>query len=79
MDEVRYLLNCTVLSNFAFVDRTELLRIVSDGMVATTEQVIQEFEAGISQGYFRETPLEWLPVLTMTPEERETFEVIALL
>ncbi len=78
MEEVRYIINCTVLSNFAIVDRMDLLRVVSEGMAATTEQVRGEFEAGVSQGYFHETSLEWLHVLAMTPEEQETFEVIAL-
>ncbi|GBC94794.1 hypothetical protein HRbin16_00579 [bacterium HR16] len=77
MDAVRYVINCTVLSNFATVDRIDLLRIVSEGMAATTEHVIQEFEAGVLQGYFGKISLEWLPVLAMTPEEEKTFEVIA--
>jgi predicted nucleic acid-binding protein len=44
------LLDNTVLSNFALAGRIELLTKALGSQVATTPQVIDEFNAGIARG-----------------------------
>jgi predicted nucleic acid-binding protein len=44
------LLDNTVLSNFALVDRIDLLADALGSQVATTLQVIDEFNDGIARG-----------------------------
>ncbi|BCW97036.1 MAG: hypothetical protein WHS44_05265 [Fimbriimonadales bacterium] len=70
---ITILLNCTVLSNFAVVNRLDLLQSAARGQAATTEVVIDEFNEGVVLGYFAPASLDWLPVLTLSPEERVTF------
>jgi predicted nucleic acid-binding protein len=54
------LLDNTVLSNFALVDRIDLLVDALGSQVATTPQVIAEFNDGIARGRLPETKLDWL-------------------
>jgi|YNPMSStandDraft_1061717.scaffolds.fasta_scaffold77520_2 predicted nucleic acid-binding protein len=75
-EQIDILLNCTVLSNFALVGRLDLLQTAVGGRAATTEAVIQEFNAGIALGYFPQVSLEWLPVLPLSPEEQATYQQI---
>lgn len=64
--------NCTVLSNFAVVNRP-ICCSSQRGQAATTEVVIDESNEGVVLGYFAPASLDWLPVLTLSPEERVTF------
>ncbi|MCP4655049.1 MAG: DUF3368 domain-containing protein [bacterium] len=68
------LLDNTVLSNFALVDRIELIRHVLGTEAASTPQVIAEFDAGVSLGRLPETDLDWLPILTLSSEEEASYE-----
>jgi predicted nucleic acid-binding protein len=74
--ELRYVLNCTVLSNFALVRQLHLLRIAGEGKAATTEEVAKEFQSAIEMGYFAPITIEWLTVLPLSEAELFTFEVI---
>jgi len=76
--QIDILLNCTVLSNFAVVHRLSLLQATVSGRAATTEAVIEEFNNGIALGYFPQVSLDWLPVLSLSPEEQATFQLIHL-
>ncbi|MBI3952080.1 MAG: DUF3368 domain-containing protein [Acidobacteria bacterium] len=83
MDEDRpgpidILLNNTVLSNFAQVHRINLLEVAASGRAAMTEAVLEEFNKGIALGYFQDISLDWLPVLSLSPEEQQTFQLIQL-
>jgi hypothetical protein len=47
---MRVLLDNTVLSNFALVERPDLLRVAVGTVAATTTDVMSEFGAGVEQG-----------------------------
>lgn len=63
------LLDNTVLSNFALVERTDLLREVLGEHSVTTSQVAEEFRAGITLRRLPETEIDWLPILTLSSDE----------
>lgn len=63
------LLDNTVLSNFALVERPDLLKEVLEGAAATTAEVMAEFEAGVDVGRVPATDWSWLPVLTLVASE----------
>jgi len=67
------LLDNTVLSNFVLVNRIELLTEALGNEVATTPQVIDEFEDGVARGRLPETRLDWLEVLNLGTEEESLF------
>jgi predicted nucleic acid-binding protein len=67
------LLDNTVLSNFALVNRIELLTNALENQSATTFQVLDEFENGVARGHLPETRLDWLEVLDMEAEEESLF------
>ena len=76
--QIDILLNNTVLSNFAQVHRLSLLETAASGRAATTEAVLEEFNEGIALGYFQAVALDWLPVVSLSPEEQQTFQLIHL-
>jgi predicted nucleic acid-binding protein len=67
------LLDNTVLTNFAGVKRPELLQAVFGPDIATTSQVMAEFNAGVALGHTPMTDWHWLPVLTLTPAEQTLY------
>ena len=67
------LLDNTVLSNFALVNRIELLTNAFGNQSATTSQVFDEFENGVARGRLPETRLDWLEILDMEAEEEPLF------
>jgi hypothetical protein len=67
------LLDNTVLSNFVLVNRIELLTEALGNEVATTPQVIGEFNDGVARGRLPETRLDWLEVLNLGTEEESLF------
>lgn len=70
------LLDNTVLSNFALVNRIELLTKALGNQVATTPQVIDEFKDGIARGRLPETRLDWIEILDIEAEEESLFREI---
>jgi predicted nucleic acid-binding protein len=67
------LLDNTVLSNFALVNRIELLTNALGNQVATTSQVIGEFDDGVTKGRLPETRLDWIEILVVEAEEESLF------
>ena len=64
------LLDNTVLSNFAHVERPDLLRLaLPDAHV--TPQVMSELENGVALGRLPDCDWQWLPTVELSPRERE--------
>ena len=72
------LLDNTVLSNFALVGRMELLTVALGSQVATTPQVIDEFNEGIARGRVPETRLDWLEVINLEGKEETVFQELLM-
>lgn len=68
------LLDNTVLSNFALVNQIELLTKALGSQIATTPQVIDEFNNGVARERLPETKLDWLEVINLETEEEELFQ-----
>lgn len=60
------LLDTTLLSNFAHIQRPDLLRIVLGEDAATVPAVIAELEAGETLGLVPVCDWSWLPILEPT-------------
>lgn len=74
---MRLIVNTTVLSNFAFVERPELFRIGCPEGVVTAVQVMEEIRTGVAKGVLPSCDWDWLPVWTLdTAEEKRLFEQI---
>jgi predicted nucleic acid-binding protein len=63
------LLDATVLSNFAHVQRPELVRAALGDQAATTPTVLAELHQGEALGLVPRVNWRWLPVLTLTAAE----------
>ena len=70
------LVDNTVLSNFALVNRIELLAEALGNQVTTTPQVIGEFVEGVARGRLPETKLDWLKVTDLESEEETHFQTL---
>ncbi len=68
------LLDNTVLSNFALVGRPELLHLSLGNAAVTTQQVIDEFIAGVERGRLPETNWNWLSIVELVEEELSQYE-----
>ena len=64
------LLDTTLLSNFAHLQRPDLVRLVLGKDAATTPAVMTELHAGESQGLVPSCDWGWLTILDLTDEER---------
>jgi predicted nucleic acid-binding protein len=71
---VNILLDNTVLSNFAIVQRPELLRVAFGDVLATSEDVFEELNAGILSGKLPALDWSWLPIWTLDDAERVHYE-----
>lgn len=67
------LLDNTVLSNFALVEQLALIPIALEGQVATTSQVMAEYNNGVTKGILPPNQLEWLQIINLNTEETELF------
>lgn len=63
------LLDNTVMSNFAGVQRPDLLRIAFGDTLATPQQAFDELEAGVHAGKLPRLDWQWLPVWTLDAAE----------
>ena len=63
------LLDNTVLSNFAVVERPDLLRIAFDQELATSRQAFDELTAGMRQSKLPDLDWSWLPIWSLQTEE----------
>jgi predicted nucleic acid-binding protein len=68
------ILDNTVLSNFALVARFDLLIKAMEDQIATTPQVIGEFNNGVARGRLPQTSLDWLEVVNLEAEEEALFQ-----
>jgi predicted nucleic acid-binding protein len=67
----------TVWSNFALVQRPELIRIGCPEDVITAAQVMEEIRRGMDRQVLPPCDWDWLPVYTLdTPDEVRVFEQI---
>ena len=63
------LLDNTVMSNFAVVERPHLLRVVFGDKVATPQQAFDELRAGVRVRRLPDLDWSWLPVWMLEAEE----------
>lgn len=71
------LIDTTVLSNFARIERLDLLCLaLSDA--ATTPQVLMELEKGVALGYLTTGDWDWLEVVRLAPSEEASLAHIRL-
>lgn len=71
------LLDTTVLSNFARIERLDLLRLALPD-AATTPQVLTELERGVAAGNLMTQAWDWLEVVRLTPYEKANLARIRL-
>jgi predicted nucleic acid-binding protein len=64
------LLDNTVISNFAVVERPKLLRIAFDDRLATSRQAFDELTAGVRRGKLPDLDWSWLSIWSLQAEER---------
>ena len=63
------LLDNTVMSNFAIVERPDLLIIAFGSTLATPQQAFDELTVGVRIGRLPDVDWQWLPVWTLAPKE----------
>ncbi len=74
------ILDTTVLSNFAHIQRPDLLQSALGGHAATTAAVLAELRAGVTLGWVPRCDWSWLTVVTLTDEEQaQTAHYISIL
>lgn len=66
-----YVVDNTVLSNFARIEQVNWLRIALDSRSVTTVTVYQELKLGESLGIVPVCNWDWLPVVELTADEHE--------
>ena len=67
------LVDTTVLSNFAQIQRPEWVQLVLPDAV-TTEWVIQELESGVSQGYVPLCDWSWVGIVQLSQDEQMSLD-----
>lgn len=70
------LLDNTVLSNFALVGKTQLLRDSLGRRAATVAEVISEYENGVLLRKVPRTDWQWLPVYSMVADELNLYQTL---
>jgi predicted nucleic acid-binding protein len=65
------ILDNTVLTNFAWINRPDLLYQLWPGAVYTTPQVLAEYQIGVEQGLLSAKLWQELPVLQLTETEKQ--------
>ena len=68
---MRLVLDNTVMSNFALVERAGWLRAIWPSMLVTSSEAWDQLQVGIHLGRIPDTEWSWLAVLTLTEEERK--------
>jgi len=72
------LLDTTVLSNFARIERLDLLRLALP-KVATTPQVMAELREGVAVGHLPDCDWQWVAVVALTFEEEGNLARVRLI
>jgi predicted nucleic acid-binding protein len=68
------MLDNTVLTNFALVNKLELLPRALGSRVATTSQVISEYKEGVAKGLLPGVDWDWLEIVDLELEEQALFQ-----
>lgn len=68
------LLDNTVMSNFAAVQRPDLLRVAFGDTLATPQQAFDELQAGVRVGKLPDCDWHWLTVWTLDPTEEPHYQ-----
>ena len=68
------LLDNTVMSNFALVERPDLLRTTFGGETATPQQAFSELIAGVQRGRLPDLDWSWLSVWTLEAAEAPHYQ-----
>ena len=68
------LLDNTVLSNFAQIERSDLLHLAVGESAATTTQVITEFANGVRKKRVPATDWGWFQILALTSDEETLYQ-----
>jgi len=71
------LLDNTVLSNFTTIERPDLVRLALGKDAATSEAAWAELQAGIRIGKLPPQDWSWLPVLSLTEDEKPLYHLLA--
>jgi predicted nucleic acid-binding protein len=70
------LLDNTVLSNFTTVERPDLVRLALGKDAVTSEAAWAELQAGIHIGKLLPQDWSWLPVLSLTEDEKPLYNLL---
>jgi len=77
---IKTILDTTLLSNFAHIQRPDLLRLALGGQAVTTATVLAELRLGVASGWVPRCDWSWLTVVTLTDEEQaQTAHYISIL
>ena len=68
------LLDNTVMSNFAVIERPDLLHVAFGSGLATSQQAIDELQAGVRLGRLSSLDWSWLPVWTVEEAEMPHYD-----
>jgi len=68
------LLDNTVLSNFAHIQRHVLLKIALGESAVTVQEVIEELMIGVEKRVIPNVDWAWLPVISMNEEEKQAYQ-----
>lgn len=74
MGIIYWLLDNSVISNFALVERIGLLKEYLQGKLAVPEEVKKEFLMGVDKDIISKTDISWLKTLEKTEDEDRLFE-----
>ena len=68
---MKWVLDNTVMSNFALVRRAVWLRQLGEGHVLTVQDAWNELQAGMAKGILPQDDWSWLPIARLTSTEKE--------
>lgn len=67
---IKTILDTTLLSNFAHIQRPDLLRLALGGQAVTTATVLAELRLGVASGWVPRCDWSWLTVVALNDEEQ---------
>ena len=73
-----WLVDCSVLSNFALIGKLGLLKEKLSAKLYIPEEVKSEFLLGIEKGVIPKTDIDWLRIVSLTASEDKLFHSIGL-
>jgi len=78
MDINNWLVDSSVISNFALIGKLELLKEELAEKLCITEEVKSEFLTGIKKGVIPETDISWLKIIKRINSEDKLFDRLCL-